>query len=148
MIATRDTREAVRTHLPPAQPGQKDLPPYQFFDADELLSAFFRNGSLDGEQFFTVMEGIFRTPATAGKPIRVYGEMVVRLWQNEQPGVAIQLEELWNELAERYRCSLLCAYPISTFEGQDPDWFLQTCASHSHLSFAREPGSAEASCRV
>jgi hypothetical protein len=77
-IAARDTREAVRTHPPPAKPGQQALSSYQFFDADELLSSFFRNGSLDREQLFIVMERIFRAPATAGKSIRVYGEMVVR----------------------------------------------------------------------
>lgn len=142
VIATKATHEAVRTHLPP------EAPPYHAFDADELLSAFLRNGSLNREQFYTMMDRIFRAPAAAGKPIRVYGEMVVRLWDKGQPGAAVELEELWNQLAERYRFSLLCAYPLTTFEGQNRDWFLETCATHSHVAIVSEEGPQKAPCLV
>ena len=86
------------------------------------------------------MDRIFAKPIHAGRPIRVYGEMVVRLWHAGLPDAALQLEELWNLLAERYKFSLLCAYPMSLFEAQDTQWFLHACAMHFHLSIVADSG--------
>ncbi len=80
------------------------------------------------------MDQVFSKPARDGRPIRVFGEMVTRLWQAGHPEAAIELEGLWNELAHRYTFSLLCAYPLSVFAEQDRQRFLDTCAAHSQLS--------------
>jgi hypothetical protein len=88
------------------------------------------------------MDRMFTTSVVAGRPIRVYGEIVVRLWRAGLRDAALQLEELWNLLAERYRFSLLCAYPMSLFETTDTQWFLHTCAMHTHLSIVAKSGGA------
>ena len=134
VVASRDSQDAIRKHLVSDLPHLTALPYYVAVDADELLSSFLVDATPDRDQFFAVMDGIFAKPSRTGRPIRVYGEMVVRLWQAGLPEAALKLEDLWNRLADRYKFSLLCAYPMNLFEGHDTQWFLQTCAAHSHLS--------------
>ena len=140
VVASRDTQDAIWKHLVSDLPHLTAPPHYGAVDADELLSTFLVNAKPDRDQFFAVMDGIFAKPSRTARPIRVYGEMVVRLWHAGLPEAALQLEDLWNLLADRYKFSLLCAYPINLFEGQDTQWFLQTCASHSQLSFISGKG--------
>jgi hypothetical protein len=140
VVATRETQEEIRKHLVNHIPHLDTLPHYTAVDADELLSSFLVNASPDRDQFFAVMDGMFAKPSLLGRPIRVYGEMVVRLWHAGLPEAALQLEDLWNLLADRYKFSLLCAYPMNLFEGQNTQWFLQTCATHSQLSLVSRKG--------
>ena len=115
------------------------LPYYVAVDADELLSSFLVDATPDRDQFFAVMDGIFAKPSRTGRPIRVYGEMVVRLWQAGLPEAALKLEDLWNRLADRYKFSLLCAYPMNLFEGHDTQWFFtDLCGPLAPLRGLRE----------
>lgn len=141
VVAAQDTHEDTRRHLRAQLPQFATLPSYIAVDADELLSNFLVDAKPDHAHFFEVMDRILAKPSRAGQPIRVYGEMVVRLWHAGLPDAALQLEELWNLLAERYQFSLLCAYPLSLFEAQDSQWFLHTCAVHSHLSVVADYGA-------
>ena len=142
VVATQETHEETRKHLRASLPQFDALPNYVAMDADELLSNFLVDAKPDRAQFFEVMDRMFATSVVAGRPIRVYGEMVVRLWHAGLPDAALQLEELWNLLADRYRFSLLCAYPMSLFETTDTQWFLHTCAMHTHLSIVAKSGRA------
>jgi hypothetical protein len=45
-----------------------------------------------------------------GRTVRAFGELVDLLCERGQPGAAAALEDLWNELAQRHRFSLLCGY--------------------------------------
>lgn len=148
VIATRETQDAVLRQLPTNRRQTVRNPPYTSFDADEFLSAFLVHGIPDHDRFFTVMDQLFEKPAKSRQPIRVYGEMVARLWEAGQPDAALQLEELWNLLTERYYFSLLCAYPIRTFEGQNSEWFLNTCATHSQLSIVSGNSFSKTPCLV
>jgi len=60
--------------------------------------------------------------------------MVDILWKEGNTAGAIHLEELWNELAQSYEFSLLCAYAMGNFyksaDGQD---FHTICQAHSHV---------------
>ena len=140
VVATRGTHDTIRRHLPAHTDHPHEAPTHTALDADELLSTFLVEGIPDRDRFFTVMDQILGALARSGRPIRVYGEMVVRLRQAGHPEAALQLEELWNLLAERYHFSLLCAYPMRTFETQDSRWFLDTCATHSQLSIVSVKG--------
>ena len=141
VVATRETHAETRKHLLNSVPRLDAMPNYSAVDADELLSSFLVDAKPDRDRFFAVMDGIFAKPTFAGRPIRVYGEMVVRLWHAGLPEAALQLENLWNLLADRYKFSLLCAYPMSVFEGRDTQWFLHTCATHSQVSMVPRPDS-------
>lgn len=60
-----------------------------------------------------------------------FGEMVAILWAEGNHRAAIQLEKLWNTLAETRAFSLRCAYPMPRFDrGEHSEPFLQICAEH------------------
>ncbi len=138
-IATKERRDGFAQHLRRAYPdveGRIDLlSSYRALDADEVLSTFLVDNRPDRSRFFATMDRVFATPVRTGRPIRVFGEMVTRLWQMGQPQAAIELEDLWNELAQRYTFTLLCAYPLNLFVEQDHQRFLDTCATHSQIFF-------------
>ncbi|MCC2640767.1 MAG: sensor hybrid histidine kinase [Nitrospira sp.] len=133
-IATREVHYEIKQYLQMSIPQLETMSNYKTLDADELLSTFLVNAQPDRSKFFEAMDRIFAKPAGSGRSIRVYGEMVVRLWHAGQPEAALQLEDFWNLLAERYNFSLLCAYPMSLFDRQHIQWFLNICATHSQLS--------------
>lgn len=148
VIATPQTHEALQRQLSTNSSLPDEHRLYGAFDADATLSTFLVAGMPNRERFFTVMDQILGTPARSGRPIRVYGEMVVRLWEAGQPEGALHLEELWNLLAARHHFSLLCAYPMRTFANQDSQGFLKTCASHARISFGSDQGRAKTPCLV
>jgi hypothetical protein len=137
-IATKEHREGFAHRLRAACPdivGTIDLlSSYHALDADEVLSTFLVENRPERARFFASMDQVFSGRAREGRPIRVFGEMVTRLWQMGNPRAAIELEELWNDLARQYTFSLLCAYPLTVFAEQDGQRFLETCAAHSQLS--------------
>jgi hypothetical protein len=58
--------------------------------------------------------------------------MVALLWAEGQTEAAIELEKLWNELANTYSFSLHCAYPMQAFCREDmAASFLRVCAEHT-----------------
>jgi PAS domain S-box-containing protein len=66
--------------------------------------------------------------------VAVFGEMVALLWMDGRFEAAIQLEQLWNELARTHSFQLHCAYPLSQFSKQeDAEKILEICAEHSHI---------------
>jgi hypothetical protein len=107
---------------------------YTALDADEVLSTCLVRGWPEREDFFTTMDRVLTAAAQNGRPLRVYGEMVVRLWQRGNPEAALRLEELWNLLAQRHAFSLLCAYPMNLFHRENSQRFLDTCVLHHQIS--------------
>ena len=108
----------------------------QMLDARETLTKFMEGDSPDETRF----------KATIGAPIRrgladhpgasvfAYGEMVDLLWKDGNTEGAIRLEKLWNDLAEEYDFSLLCAYSMANFcRATDTEAFARVCAAHSHV---------------
>jgi PAS domain S-box-containing protein len=58
--------------------------------------------------------------------------LVALLWAEGKRHEAIRLEQLWNQLAQKYSFSLLCAYPITGFKSKtDIEPFLKMCGEHS-----------------
>lgn len=88
---------------------------YVIMDAAETLGQFMVDGLPDKERFYNVIGTLIEKLAHNGKPIRAYGEMVALLWKTGNKEAVIQLEQLWNELAEKYKFSLFCAYPALHF---------------------------------
>ena len=80
-------------------------------DARETLGSFMRNGMPDADLFRKTLGAVFSLLDLRGHAkVRAYGEMVALLWQDGNYDAAIRLEQLWNELGETRRFSLLCAY--------------------------------------
>ncbi len=108
---------------------------YMPLDAAETLAAFMHDGVPSPERFRQVIgELICRATAAVRQPnprVVAFGEMVALLWAEGKAQAALQVEQLWNELATSYAFSLRCAYPLSFFNRTEhAESLLQICAAH------------------
>lgn len=118
---------------------------YLVFDASQMLSRFFSKGTIDHRLFEAITQEMIEEVLTdaGGKRAAVFGEMVALLWAMGHANAAIDLEECWNELLDRYDFSLCCAYPMKLFAAShDAAPFLRICAQHSHVFPAKQAKSA------
>ena len=109
-------------------------------DAEELLASFMTGVLPDAGKFRRAMDGVLGSHARFGdgvrerRPVLAFGEMVDLLCRQGNIDGAIRLEELWNELAESYTFSLLCAYSLGTFSEDTHDGALRAiCNQHAHV---------------
>jgi anti-sigma regulatory factor (Ser/Thr protein kinase) len=138
-------------------------------DAASTMTQFMVDGQVDRNAFRSVLESILDEAFEVGRSVHVYGEMVALLWDAGDVLAAIELESLWNELAEDRQFSLLCGYPSASVTGPEHAEALQqichlhssvvettpcTDAPNSHLEpnektadFAAEPGAPGAARR-
>lgn len=105
-------------------------------DAQDTLNMFMSGDRPDRERFRAtigaVIERCRQHDGLVG--VRAYGEMVDILWRAGNTDAAIRLEGLWNELAEHYPFSLLCAYAMGNFyKTSDAEAFQAICHSHTHV---------------
>jgi hypothetical protein len=115
-------------------------------DARETMAAFMVDGLPNADLFAETATAALvrlcrgRTDCT----VRAYGEMVDVLWKDEQPVAAVQLEMLWNKLANTHDFSLLCGYAMGNFY-KDAS-VSDICSHHTHVVDADgqpvEPSSA------
>jgi signal transduction histidine kinase len=109
---------------------------YIALDAAETLAKIMRDGVPAAEPFVRVIGGVIaQAHAAAGDRdarIAVFGEMVALLWAEGKFDAAIQLEQLWNHLAQTHLFSLRCAYPMNGFNRDEhTEPFLKVCEQHS-----------------
>lgn len=125
--------------------------------AEETLARFVGGGWPDQAAFNESVGGVVRSAAAGGwAGVRAFAEMAVLLWDAGHPAMALRVEQLWDELAETEKFSLLCAYPLRTFEGSDRAMgFLGVCDSHSlvlpsesYLDLSSEPDRLRAVARL
>jgi anti-sigma regulatory factor (Ser/Thr protein kinase) len=105
------------------------------FDAEAMLERLMRDGHVDRRAFFDVVGGVVRSAATgAGRPVRAYGEMVARLWDDGNVGAALELEALWNELGDELPFSLYCGYHSDSVAGHEhADALHEVCRLHGAI---------------
>jgi signal transduction histidine kinase len=109
---------------------------FVMLDAHETLAKFI----VDGKPEWTLFRQVIGSALTAlchgsvHARARAYGEMVDVLWAEGNSEAAIELEELWNQLAKDYSFSLLCAYDMARFpSGPDGAGLARVCGTHSHV---------------
>lgn len=107
-----------------------------FLDARATLNGFMVNGLPDERLFREVVGKLIAGTVEIWHPARLhaYGEMVDVLWEEGNSAAAIQLEQLWNELASRYGFGLHCAYSASHFHRDEHRaGFNAVCAQHGAI---------------
>ena len=132
VIATAAHREAFAARL---REKGFDEARVTFLDAAETLAGFM-NGAVPDEQRFVDVVGavIASRCGEQNRRVRAYGEMVDLLWRDGKPDAALRLEELWNDLANRYNFILLCAYWIKNFyKITDAEGLEEICATHTQV---------------
>lgn len=86
---------------------------YLTLDAAEMLAKFVVNGLPDATRFRAAVGTLIDAASADGCAVRVFGEMVTLLWDDGNVAGAIELETLWNDLADNRRFTLLCGYPAA-----------------------------------
>jgi PAS domain S-box-containing protein len=111
-------------------------------DAAATLGKFMAEGHPDRARFEAVVGGLVQRLATENggrRRVAVFGEMVALLWAEGNQRGAIELEQLWNRLAEKQPFALHCAYPMRLFPGAgDEAGMREICAEHSHVAPAEQ----------
>jgi PAS domain S-box-containing protein len=137
VIATELHRNGLEARL---QRSGIDLPSiastnqYIALDAERTLAKFIINGEPNPRRFATVIGTLLERATAGGRPVRAFGEMVALLWAEGKTTAAARLEELWNDLGEKHRFSLFCAYPMSGFQhATDTVFFTEICSKHSEV---------------
>jgi hypothetical protein len=118
-------------------------------DARSTLARFMVDGRPDGAAFDAVVGEVIRQAAAGGRAVRAYGEMVALLWQDGDVTGAMEVEDLWNTLAEQLPFSLFCAYPAGSMaDGHGAYAFAEVCHRHSSVvAGAPAPGGSEVTRR-
>jgi PAS domain S-box-containing protein len=120
-------------------------------EAAEVLSGFMVDGKPDRHRFMaSVGEIVARACERYGR-IAAFGEMVSLLWAEGKAAAAVDLESLWNELAQQYRFTLYCGYALRDCVAErDDSAFEAVCAAHTHVIPAESytPSSEEEQRRM
>jgi MEDS: MEthanogen/methylotroph, DcmR Sensory domain len=104
---------------------------YLALDADDTVRALMPGGRLDHDAFERVVGGLIRRAGQPDRPVRAYGEIVALLWDAGLVNAAVQLEEMWDSLGQRYPFSLFCSYPASSVSGgAHLEAFAEVCRLH------------------
>lgn len=104
-------------------------------DAERTLATFYEpNAGIDRMRFHRNIDELIRQASARGQPVRIFGEMVILLLEQNRPDVAIELEELWNELSRQHNFCLFCTYPSSEFT-RNPRYRQLLRGVHSHAIF-------------
>jgi len=107
---------------------------YISLDAAETLAALMVDGMPDAARFDALVGTMIVQAKARHQHVRAFGEMVGLLAIDGQVEAAINLERLWNELLQRCTFSLLCAYPISAFGGEQATGVVdQICVEHARV---------------
>jgi PAS domain S-box-containing protein len=109
---------------------------YQALDADRLLPTLMVGDEPDAVRLTRAATQMLRRAASGGRRVRVFGEMVARLWLAHNQRAAIQFEALWNEVhqAATPPFTLLCAYPAAVLADEAARGALAAvCEQHTRV---------------
>jgi DNA-binding NarL/FixJ family response regulator len=98
-------------------------------DAAEVLSTFMEDGGPSRDRFLSAIAPLIRCAEIKHKRVVLFGEMVALLCAEGRMKAAIELEQLWNELAQTHSFRLRCAYPMTEALKGEP--YATICAEHS-----------------
>jgi anti-sigma regulatory factor (Ser/Thr protein kinase) len=102
-------------------------------DAEETLATFMVDGTPRRDRFEAQVGALVDAASEDGCAVRVFGEMVAILWQEGNVTGAIELETLWNSVAQKRPFSLMCAYPTVALDIGALADANQVCGLHSSV---------------
>jgi len=109
---------------------------YVPLDAADALSNIMVDGLPDSVRFFGGIGGLIEAAAKKAKSrqprVVVCGEGVTLLHAEGKADAAIRIEQGCNDLGKTHEVDILCAYPLSSFHGEEGERVFQSiCAEHS-----------------
>ena len=137
VIATKAVRESLEERLHTSGVNvmaARSAGEFVSLDAAETLSKLMVTGLPQPERVREVIGEVIASAAKNGRRVRIFGEMVALSWAEGNYAGAIRLEELWNDLQRTHPFSLLCAYPMKSFDGDSLALPLgEVCAGHTRV---------------
>ena len=109
---------------------------YISLDVADTLSTLMVNDSPDPVRFFEGFSGLIQSAAKAAKAehprVVLFGEAVALLRQKVKRMRRFGSNNSGNELVKTHEVDILCAYPLSSFHGEEDEHVFQSiCAEHS-----------------
>jgi hypothetical protein len=138
VVATPDHRRSFERYLADADvhvAAASAGGAYLALDASQTIRGFMVADRPDPAGFWQAISPMLRQAAKAGRPVRVFGEMVSLLWDASLIDAAIDVEAMWNELGAQYPFSLLCAYPARPAAcAHELDALTEVCHAHTQVT--------------
>lgn len=106
---------------------------YVTLDAATTLATFMVDDLPDRDRFMFHVGGVIEAARADGSTVRAFGEMVALLWDEGNVAAALELESLWNRLADLQDFALLCAYPAAALGGAPLADVGRVCDLHSSV---------------
>ena len=104
-------------------------------DAQDTLASLCQGDRPDPRLFEERVGRLVADASARFGHVVAFGEMVGLLWARGLQPQAVQLEGLWNRLAQKHRFALYCAYRMSDCHGSgETDEFRAICDAHAHVT--------------
>jgi hypothetical protein len=106
-----------------------------WLDARDTLAAFMEGNRPNSELFEATVGSVLQRLMRERRYVivRAYGEMVDLLWRDGKMQAALELEQMWNDLAAKYSFSLLCAYAVDSLLKSECKGVDSICGVHSRV---------------
>jgi hypothetical protein len=104
---------------------------YVALDAESVLADLMVNGRPDAALFDEFVGALIARVELHYPRVLAFGEMVALLSRDGKHEMAVELEKLWNRLAEQHDFSLFCAYPRDAFGADERVALGRICNEHS-----------------
>jgi CheY-like chemotaxis protein len=105
-------------------------------DADNLLPSFMRDGMPDTPVFLGLAASVVSQARGEGRypKVRWWGEMVNILWERGDVAASMNLEDLFDQLADQEDIAIFCSFLMDNFNGDVHARMLPRLSeNHSHL---------------
>jgi MEDS: MEthanogen/methylotroph, DcmR Sensory domain len=105
-------------------------------DADEFLPRFMRHAMPDSPVFLGLAAGVIGQARAEGRyqTVRWWGEMVNVLWERGDVAASMNLEDLFDQLANKHDIAIFCSFLMDNFDGEVHAHMLPRLGTnHSHL---------------
>ena len=105
-------------------------------DADDLLPTFMKDGMPDSPVFLGLAANVISRARGEGQypKVRWWGEMVNVLWERGDVAASMNLEDLFDQLADEQDIAIFCSFVMDNFDGDVHARMLPRLGeNHSHL---------------
>jgi hypothetical protein len=112
---------------------------YVSLNISELLAKVMVNGHPDPIRFLKAAEDVVtdaaRRATSQHAKVAACGECSGTVWAQEHLEAAIQLEQLWDDIAKSRQMDILCAYPLAVRDESVPA-VRRLCAEHTAVEIS------------
>jgi hypothetical protein len=105
-------------------------------DADEFLPRFMQDAMPDAPVFLGLAADVIGQARAGGRypKVRWWGEMVNVLWERGDVAASMNLEDLFDQLAQKHDIAIFCSFLMDNFNGEVHAHMLPRLGTnHSHL---------------